>query len=206
MPPRSIDGPESLLLSLSQEAIMKVRFGQAFLVVAAMAGAFPAVQPVEAAPGLAQTSCSVWGTFDEDDGAASNLTAFACGAVADDSTAIGVQCPAGKPQVRYYPTSDDAEALRKNARVTMTFTVGDAAVQKTMRFDAANGVFWASFRPKDPLVSLLISGGPLDVSSNVLGTHRFRLVGSTAAIATVLAACKVHIDVPPPMPRPVPLR
>jgi hypothetical protein len=139
----------------------------------------------------AQSSCAVWSTAGEDDLGTTNLTASACSSTADDSTAIGFQCP-GKPQLRYYPSADVASQLRKGTRALLTFAVGDATVARTMRYDDLNGVLWASIKPKDPVLDLLRSGGPLIVSGDAVGSHTFRLLGSTAAIASVLAQCGHH--------------
>ncbi|MEO8883507.1 MAG: hypothetical protein ABI377_08880, partial [Devosia sp.] len=129
-----------------------------------------------------------------------NLTATACSSTADDSTAIGIQCP-DKPQIRYYPGGDAPAAIANRTSVAMTFAVGDDGTIKTMRYDALNGVFSAPISATDSVLSLLASGGPLDVTSDLLGTHRFRLVGSTTAIGAVFTACGINAAVLTPLPR-----
>ncbi|MDR3475787.1 MAG: hypothetical protein P4M09_29430 [Devosia sp.] len=160
------------------------------LLAAVVAGGLTVATPLLPIDGaaLAQSSCVIWSAADEDDSTATNLTASACSSTADDSTAIGFQCP-DKPQLRYYPSDDAASQLRKGTRAAVTFAVGDATVAKTMRYDDLNGVLWVTIRPKDPVMDLLRLGGPLVVSGDAVGSHTFRLLGSTAAIASVLTQC-----------------
>jgi hypothetical protein len=144
----------------------------------------------------------VWSTYDEQDGKATNLTATACASTDDDSSALGVQCSAKKPQVRYYPDSEAQEQLPDRTLLAASFAVGDDSISKSMRYDRASGAFSVAVKNNDPLLQMLQSGGPLDVTSAPLGTHRFRLLGSTAAIAAVMGKCGVtnYIGPPPPAP------
>jgi hypothetical protein len=184
---------------------MVARFGKVLALAALVIGQAAIAPFAVTSPALAQSACMRWNAAGEDDfsGARvskSNLTATACASTADDSTAIGVQCP-GKPQIRYYPGGDAPAAIANKASVAMTFAVGEDATVKTMRYDALNGVFFAPMSASDPILSLLVSGGPLDVTSDLLGTHRFRLIGSTTAIGAVFAACHVSAGVLTPLPR-----
>lgn len=150
----------------------------------------------------AQSNCAVWSTYNEQDGKASNLTATACSSTQDDSSAVGFQCSARRPQLRYYPGEGAQQQLANNADMTVTFAVGDDTLPKLMHYDGTSGAFFVNIGKTDPALQMLQSGGPLDVSSDTLGTHRFRLLGSTAAIAAVMGRCGVknYIGPPPPLP------
>lgn len=182
---------------------MRHGFARIAAAVALLFGSALALPVAGTGPAEAQISgnCQIWTTSQEDDGAGgTHLTASACAAAADDSTAIGVQCPR-QPQIRFYPNDQmQATITRDNAVLPVDFSVGDDTVTKPMRYDLANGVFWATVRASDHLFDLLQSGGPLDASNDVLGTHRFRLVGSTGSIGMVLAACRQKLKPLPPVP------
>ena len=135
--------------------------------------------------------CAIWSVALEDDTTSKNLTASACSSTADDSAAVGFQCP-GRPQLRYYPGDTAPEHLAHGKRVTLTFAVDQDSVAETMRYDEVNGVFWTTIGDNDPVFRLLQSGGPLTVTGDTLGTHTFRLLGSTAAISTVMERCGRH--------------
>ena len=154
-------------------------------------------------PAYAQSNCAVWSTYNEQDGKASSLTATACSSNQDDSSAVGFQCSAKRPQLRYYPGEGAQQHLANNADMTVTFAVGDDTLPKLMHYDGTSGVFFVNIGRTDPALQMLQSGGPLDVSSDTLGTHRFRLLGSTAAIAAVMGKCGVKNYIGPPPPAPV---
>jgi len=181
------------------------RFGKAFALAVLVLGSASLGPLATVAPALAQSACMRWNAAGEQDFSRArvsktNLTATACSSTTDDSTAVGVQCP-GRPQIRYYPGGDAPAAIANRTSVAMTFAVGDDATVKTMRYDALNGVFSAPISATDPVLSLLVSGGPLDVTSDLLGAHRFRLIGSTTAIGAVFAACRVNAAILTPLPR-----
>jgi hypothetical protein len=184
---------------------MLARFGKVMALAVLVTGQAAVLPLVVATPAMAQSACMRWNAAGEQDFSSAkvsktNLTATACSSTADDSTAIGVQCP-GRPQIRYYPSGDAPAGIANKTSVAMTFAVGDDANVKTMRYDALNGVFSASMSAADPVLSLLVSGGPLDVTSDLLGTHRFRLIGSTTAIGAVFAGCHVDAAILTPLPR-----
>ena len=176
-------------------------WGRAVVAVGVAALGLLAVDPAVHRGAAQAASCAVWSVSNEDDVTAHNLTASACSSAADDSTAVGFQCT-DRPQLRYYPMTDDPTLhLTRGMRVAVTFGVDPDSVVETMRYDEANGVFSATIKNGDPVLVLLQSGGPLVVSSDALGSHTFRLLGSTAAIGTVLARCGRHLPkgpVPPP--------
>jgi hypothetical protein len=147
-------------------------------------------------------SCAIWSTYTEQDGKAANLTATACAATADDSSAVGVQCIGKKPQIRYYPGDGAQPLVSDGKKLTITFAVGDQSLDKTMRYDGSAGAFTAPMSTSDPLLQMLQGGGPLDLSTDLLGPHRFRLLGSTAAIAAVLGGCHIKSYIGPPPPTP----
>lgn len=164
------------------------------LLVLLAAACFGLLPPAMHLAGTAQAvSCAVWSADPEDDFNSTNLTASACSSTADDSAAVGVQCP-GTPQLRYYPGDDAPANLVEGSKAVVTFAVDPDSVKKTMRYDNLNGVFFVKIKPRDPVFALLQSGGPLVVSGDALGSHKFRLLGSTKAIATVLAGCGVKLD------------
>jgi hypothetical protein len=151
-------------------------------------------------PSLTSGHCAVWSAAAEDDGDANNLTATACASTADDATAIGIQCPSAG-QVRYYPQADDLpKGIKRGSKETLDFGVDLDHVTKVMNYDDANGVFFSALKKSEPLLTLLQSGGPLIVSSADLGSHTFRLLGSTAAMQLVFDGCD-H----PPKAAPVPV-
>ena len=184
---------------------MLARFAKVLALTVLVVGQAAVMPLVAATPAMAQSACMRWNAAGEQDFSSAkvsktNLTATACSSNADDSTAIGVQC-AGRPQIRYYPGGDAPAAIANKTNIAMTFAVGDDGTIKTMRYDALNGVFSAPMSSTDPVLSLLVSGGPLDVTSDLLGTHRFRLIGSTTAIGAVFAGCGVNAAILTPLPR-----
>jgi|GEM_PF-6566969 len=158
--------------------------------------------PVAPVPVARAASCAVWAVSMEDDTTSKNLTASACSSSADDTTAVGFQCT-DRPQLRYYPGDDAPDHLTKGMRVSMTFAVDPDSVVETMRYDEASGAFYAKIGNADPVFALLQTGGPLVVSSDLLGSHTFRLLGSTAALTTIMARCGRPLP-NPPMPAPTP--
>jgi len=184
---------------------MLARFGKVLALAVLVVGQAATVPLVMATPALAQSACMRWNAASEQDFSSAkvsktNLTATACSSTADDSTAIGVQCP-GRPQIRYYPGGDAPTGIASKTSVAMTFAVGDDGTIKTMRYDALNGVFSAPISAADPVLSMLVSGGPLDVTSDLLGAHTFRLIGSTTAIGAVFAGCGINAAILTPLPR-----
>jgi hypothetical protein len=173
------------------------------LFIAALAFASPFASPLlhVNSAAYAAGNCAVWSTYTEQDGKAQNLTAFACASTLNDSSVVGLQCLRKRPQLRYYPGDGAQESLRNRASLAATFAVGDQSVAETMRYDAAIGVFTVNIGRNAPLLQMLQSGGPLDLASDTLGPHRFRLLGSTAAIAAVMSQCgiKRYIGPPPPV-------
>ena len=154
----------------------------------------------------AQASCDVWSAYDEHDGRGSNLTAVACSSTPDDSSVVGLQCLGKRPQVRYYPGNGAQRTLPNKASLDVTFTVGDQSIPETMRYDAGDGVFSVSIGRNDPLLQLLQSGGPLDLASDQLDTHRFLAFGSDRGDrhGDEWLRHRTHYIGPPPPPPPDP--
>jgi len=157
-------------------------------------------------PARADGACTTWSTYEEQDVKGSHLTAYACSSTPDDSSVMGLQCIGKKPVLRYYPGNFAQQQLTRSARIDVTFAVGDDGFIKSMLYDPVDGVFSVPVSKTDPVLGLIQSGGPLDLSTLILGTHRFRLIGSNAAVATVMHACGVkdYLAPPPPLPAPDP--
>ena len=178
------------------------QFGRLLAVLPLAAGLAVAPPLVVPSPAFAQGNCAVWSTYTEQDGKDSNLTATACASTEDDSAAIGVQCNAKKqPVIRFYPGDGQQDQIHKGG-LDFTFAVGDQGTIKTMRWNDDDGAFAVVIGRNDVLLQMFQSGGPMDVSTLILGSHRFRLLGSTAAIAAVFGQCglKKYIGPPPPPP------
>ena len=137
-------------------------------------------------PARADGACTTWTTYEEQDVKGSHLTAYACSSTPDDSSVMGLQCIGKKPVLRYYPGNFAQQQLTRSARIDVTFAVGDDGFIKSMLYDPVDGVFSVPVSKTDPVLGLIQSGGPLDLSTLILGTHRFRLIGSNAAVATVI--------------------
>src|SRR6185312_586204 len=158
------------------------------------------------APARADGACTTWSTYEEQDAKAANLTAIACSSTKDDSSVLGLQCHGKKPELRYYPGDFAQATIRNNTWLSVTLAVGDEGIIKTMRYNGLDGVFSVTISKTDSVLGLLQSGGPLDLTSATLGTHRFRLIGSNAAVAKVMQGCgiKDYLAPPPPLPDPDP--
>jgi hypothetical protein len=157
-------------------------------------------------PARAEGACTTWSTYEEQGTNGSHLTAVACSSTADDSSVVGLQCIGKRPVLRYYPGNFAQQRLTRRARIDVTFAVGDDGYVKSMLYDPVDGVFSATISKTDPVLGLLQSGGPLDLGTDILGTHRFRLIGSNAAVAVVMQGCGVkdYLAPPPPLPAPDP--
>lgn len=144
-----------------------------------------------AAPVAAQEACSIWTAGMQEDEGGPVFTASACATDRPDAY-LSLTCSGGRVYLRY-DLAAGAERSPDLGEVTdVDFTVGVSTQRLSMSYEEMDGRHAGDVPANGPLMALMKSGEGLSIvdAEGRYPVHSFGLVGSSSALAKLVAQCR----------------
>ena len=143
------------------------------------------------APAAAQEACSVWTAGMQEDEGGPVFTASAC-AIDNPEAYLLLTCSQGDVFIRY-DLAAGAERSPDLGEVTdVDFTVGVSTQRLSMSYQEMDGMHAGNVPANGPLLALMKTGEALSIvdAEGLYPVHNFGLVGSSSALARLVAQCR----------------
>ncbi|WP_299643707.1 hypothetical protein [Devosia sp.] len=142
-------------------------------------------------PVAAAEACNTWTVEMQEDEGGPVLTASACATDRPDAY-LALTCSRGRVYLRYDLAAGAERSPDLEEVADVDFTVGVSTQRLSMRYEEMDARHAADVPASGPLVSLLKTGESVGISDAAgrYPQHAFSLVGSSSAIANLIAQCR----------------